>query len=452
MVEGASAGAGRWNRALGIVARSWHIVPLAVAVALVARMAAASMVNAHPDEWFHGLTASYYLTHWLAPTPHAADLPRYLHPCYGTTYLWGIPQDLAYFVAGKLAAAADHVAGVDWAHALRAFHVLLFALLALLAARRRPGDPLVLALLLTPQVWYIFSYFNGDALPLFLSLVLASELGTPGSLTREFLEASDGRRRWGAGVLLWLLVTLLVFCRQNYLVFLAFVGLCGVWMVARAAPGIRMRMLRRGALVLAAVAVTAGVLVGEYVLRMGPDSGAKVLEIRESHAADGFRPSQIGQPKSFPGLAMHQRGVPFRYMFQTLQWHHYTFDSAFGVYGYMKIYAPEWFYGCCSALLLALVLLAGAAVWRVRDRGKWLLAAGTVGFLALAVAQSIYHSWTFDFQAQGRYLFPMLPMALLGWQLMTAPDRGRIPAPVTLAAFLLSAGSFVCVALARIEY
>lgn len=437
-------------RALALARRHWHVGLLALAVAMVARMAAVSLVNVHPDERFHGITASYYRTHWLAPAPRDPDLPGYLHPDYGTTYLLGVPQDLAYFVAGKLASVTAS-SGHGWAGSLRAYHVLLFAILAIVAARRRPDDPLVLALLLTPQVWYVFSYFNGDAMPLFLGLLLANELGTPGSASRRFLEEPDGGRRWGVALLLWLLTTLLVFCRQNYLVFVAFLGVCALWMVIRAEPAVRSRMLRRGGLVLCGVAVTAAVLIGEYARRAGPGVAEQTMALRERHAADAFRPSRIGQPGTFAGLAMRKRGVPLGYMVKTLQWPHYTFVSAFGVYGYMTIYAPDWLYWCYSALLLAMALLAAAAAWRVRDRGKWWLLATLALFLALAVAQSLYHSWTFDFQAQGRYLFPMLPMALLAWRLLMAPEQGRIPAPLTVIAFLLSAGSFLFVALAQID-
>jgi len=32
------------------------------------------------------------------------------------------------------------------------------------------------------------------------------------------------------------------------------------------------------------------------------------------------------------------------------------------------------------------------------------------------LAQSVYRSWVYDFQAQGRYLFPILPMLFFYWR------------------------------------
>ena len=45
----------------------------------------------------------------------------------------------------------------------------------------------------------------------------------------------------------------------------------------------------------------------------------------------------------------------------------------------------------------------------------------------LVVAQSVYRSWVFDFQGQGRYLFPILPMLFFCWRQCEATAL-RLPA------------------------
>ena len=44
-------------------------------------------------------------------------------------------------------------------------------------------------MLLAPQIWYIFSYFNGDAFPLFLATLIGYQTAVPDSLFNRYLDA-----------------------------------------------------------------------------------------------------------------------------------------------------------------------------------------------------------------------------------------------------------------------
>ena len=59
--------------------------------------------------------------------------------------------------------------------------------------------------------------------------------------------------------------------------------------------------------------------------------------------------------------------------------------------------------------VLSLVFVFGSIFLRgtLIDRG---LAISVLGLSAMLIGVSLYHSWTADFQAQGRYLFPIIPM------------------------------------------
>ena len=50
----------------------------------------------------------------------------------------------------------------------------------------------------------------------------------------------------------------------------------------------------------------------------------------------------------------------------------------------------------------------------------------------LVFAQSAYRSWVYDFQGQGRYLFPILPMLFFYWRQCETASL-RIPALVVTA-------------------
>jgi len=78
------------------------------------------------------------------------------------------------------------------------------------------------------------------------------------------------------------------------------------------------------------------------------------------------------------------------------------------------------------------------------------LLVGVFVCATLVVAQSAYRSWVYDFQAQGRYLFPILPMLFFYWRQCESP-RLRVPA-LAVTALLGTHGlfSFAVIGLGRL--
>ena len=96
-----------------------------------------------------------------------------------------------YCLLGK-AAAAGRLFGATPAVAMRSFQVFLYVVLvAWCLARARTFSPALGFLLLTPQLWYVFSYINGDALPFLLLTGLIFELGWPESGIRAFWRSRE---------------------------------------------------------------------------------------------------------------------------------------------------------------------------------------------------------------------------------------------------------------------
>jgi hypothetical protein len=65
----------------------------------------------------------------------------------------------------------------------------------------------------------------------------------------------------------------------------------------------------------------------------------------------------------------------------------------------------------------------------------------------LAIGQSTYVSWVGDFQPQGRYLFPMIPIAMVGLSRLNTAFQKRIIPGFNLILLLFSLTSFVFYAL-----
>src|SRR5262245_43092956 len=167
--ELARALAARAQRPLAVVLS----LQLALSVVLVVLMAMRSPGNVHPDESSHFEAARYFRKHWL-PAAVAEPGTESSYSAYGFSYLneaavvcWG---------CGK-AAVVGEALGLGSGLAMRALQVLLYAgLVGWVMFRARQFPPALGFLLLTPQVWYVFSYINGDAVPFALLTILLIEL------------------------------------------------------------------------------------------------------------------------------------------------------------------------------------------------------------------------------------------------------------------------------------
>jgi hypothetical protein len=167
--------------------------------------------SVHPDEFSHLAAARYYYSHWIPPR---ADSPEIIgsYSAYGASYLNEL--DIVYPIAAKVSQLWE-VFGLEETTSLRLFNVLLFGGLLGIAAIFQKSWPTVVVLLLTPQVWYVFSYFNADALALFLSLVATMMYAAPHSPVSRFIEGE----RVSRAVLFVFVVALgmLAVSKRNYL-------------------------------------------------------------------------------------------------------------------------------------------------------------------------------------------------------------------------------------------
>jgi len=417
----------------------WFLLTTAT-LGLVVAMAFSSAFNAHPDEKDHVGAGQYYMEYWDPPKiGDERALGAYSN--YGVSYLNQL--DAVYFLAGKFACLVKPFVGKDYL-ALRLFNVGLLALITVLAWRLpvkcRIG---FLPLYITPQAWYVFSYFNGDALPLALTFVSAFML----SRISEDTDSSGTRR------LIWLGAALgiLAISKQNYYVFLVFL-LCS-WLALTWFDREKFLLgLRRAGLVLGLAAVIFCARYGAHVWIVRNQPVDAVAKVAEQIAPAEFKPSALEKGEGFWGSRMRSKGVTLVEMFTgEWKWHIFTFRSAFGKYGTMDIEAPLIFYRYIGWALDAFAVVLFAALLRAGPQAR-AMACLLLVFTCLTVFQSLWHSWTSDFQSQGRYLFPILGMAACVL-IRFASRLGRLGSAlwaVGICMWGMSAWSFVAVALARI--
>lgn len=420
-------------------------LPLALACALILAMAGWSAFNAHPDEYLHFEAAKYFASHWLPPALNDPALePSFSH--YGFSYL----QDLdgSYFLMGKFIAVLGWLSTPEFA--ARVFNVLLFAAIAVWVMRRLHDSLAAAVLLVSPQVWYVFSYANGDGWPLVVALLVVVQLADEQSSLHRYLRGENWRSAAGGGLLFVGLLVLLLVAKRNYYLFLPFVAAVAFWKTFFwNEPSTRLQLAQRWVLIgLATAAIFFPLRLAQAAINHFDHSHLRQVQA-EKFAAPGFKPSDVAAGKGSPALALRKRGAPLMSLFAKYPWPRRSFESFCGVYHWMTLRSSAPYYLVMGALYIALLACAAAAFRRLP--GRDVLFGAAVFVLAVAVVlASAYHSWTADYQPQGRYLFPILPM----FAFLLHRYRESFPRPALLlllaCLFAGSVFSFVFTGLAEI--
>lgn len=477
--------------------RPWSVfwcIGFLAALTLAVAMAASSRIDAHPDEIWHIRAAEYYVSHWIPPAVGDPDTVA-SYSRYGMSYL--NERDVVYFFAGKFARALQPF-GIGTAAAMRLFNLSQFAALGLAFLFRSRTRRSIGLLLLSPQIWYSYSYFNGDAFPLTIGMALALALPRPDSRPKEDSTASLGLTM-GRVVVLAVGMILLAVSKKNYLVLVAFLsaaiayrllgreaafaflgisGLIGLHdfpslsASARSASllavaGILVvgvvrgtwlawqRRQPRGALAVAAgLALVVGLSgTAPFVLerlRPTPIAAKSLGDMVGQTAVGAYKPGETGVA-SLPGIGLRAKGVPFwGILVAPWYWPVIFAASASGFYGYMNLRAPWVFYGVQWAVYAFLAVGAIRALRRKRERAATDFALIAALCTAGLAAASAYHSWVNDFQAQGRYLFPVVPMIAVLATALGKEARSYTMRWGCVTAFVLAVVSFAVFGLARI--
>jgi len=415
------------------------------ALALMAVMAAISAINTHPDESVHIAAADYYTTHLLPPKVGDPAITQ-TYSVYGVSRLHS--GEIYYLLAGKFLQllAPFHLEP----HVVqRFFNILLFLGLTLFAFSRERFRPFLLPLLISPQIWYVFSYCNSDALSTAVGLIAAWQLAAENSALNALLRDEPNQRNWLAPLCLGLLFGLLLLQKQNfYFLYLFFLGyFC--WRLWLAPPIWSKRILARfiAIVIIGGMLFTAAKVTDAWVNDF--HKGELVLAAREHYAQPMYKPNTPIEKKHIY-LQMRDKGKALWQMLELDRWGEKTFRTAFGVYGYTQYSAPFAYYDYVRLVgLLFLLAFALVVIWRGGLPGLSLLGLA-VGWSVLFLAGLIWHAWTVDFQAQGRYLLPMVPMLAILYYHGQRLVNNALFHGLFFVLFLLSVYNFIFVGLYQI--
>lgn len=395
---------------------------LTLATALIVRLACLPF-PAFPDERMHARAAAYYREHWLPPGVSDLLLP-YLDGLWGASYLQTWPPQAVYFISGKLSSMLFFSEENLWV-LMRMFNVTLWLGLAAFAWWHRARLPAVFIAGATGQLWYVFSYAASDAFTTLVVIAALWQLCSHDGRARRFLSGKGSETSLLVTAGTWVLLALSKTTNMFALLLAMVRTVLLAW---------NQRAWKR--LLAAAALVTVGVLpflVADAV-RSGPDRKAKMEAYTETLAAPPFKPSGHHASTVHFSLALRERGVPWEALLhRPWRWVDMAGMSFLGLYGPMSILMPNWLYrgqAICWMLLLGLITMALARASRQVQ---------TFSFVALLTAvalvlASFWHSWNYDFQPQGRYLFSIIAIVSGVW--LEVEDSVHRAAQVVLAVLL----------------
>ena len=423
-------------------------IPLffALVFALIIVMASSSTRNVHPDEYVHLNAAQFYTTNWLPPVIDDPDI-RHTYSIYGMSRLNS--HEVSYFFTGKLAQLMSLFKLSEHLN-LRLFNVLLFGVLLLYILKNQSARIMAVPLLISPQLWYIFSYCNSDAFALFVSFIIACQIVLPSSLLNKYLLETKSKTNIFIVVLFGIVCAFLFLLKKNYIFFTAFLIGYVLWKVLfLVEQKLKKQYLKRViVIVLIGVSFAGSRMAVDYVVN-GWDRAAKIEQTCEVLAHDLYKPSTpLEQKHSF--LYRKARGETLETIIVVARWFEKTYRSAFGMYGYFTTVATDAYYNSVRPVGIALfALLFFAVVFRGGVAGNLLLLF-FIGSSGLLVAASLYHAWTVDFQTQGRYLFPIIPMSCIILHHFRHLMQGAVYKLLVVSMFLLSIYSFVFIGLIQL--
>lgn len=421
------------------------MIGLTIALVLAATMASITTIHVHPDERVHLEAVNYYSKHALPPSLDSPEIADSFSD-YGKSRL--STYEIYYPLAGYFTRLLEPIKSPALLNA-RVFSVCLLLGLLLLSYARSKFRYFALPLILSPQIWYFFSYPNSDGFALAVSLIAAYQIAVSDSLLNRFL--SKQKPQFYALSLLGFggLAGVLLLTKLNFYFFLLFLFLYLLWRLTHGfypSPG---RLWTR-VLMIGVIAVSMyGVRIGLDYAANGPDPKAKFNHYLEKTAKEEFKPSTPLEKKHVY-LYLKDRGTELDVVLQFLNWGPITFATAFGSYGYTQYFGSDTYFAVMKTLV---AMLLGAIIFFALTKGPpelhgLILIAGLCA--GLLITASIWSSWTEDFQAQGRYMAPLIPIFSVVYYHARHFVNYKVISSIALALFVMSVYSFVFIGLAQI--
>jgi hypothetical protein len=401
----------------------------------------------HLDEVVHVRAGMYYQDHWIPP-PICDPATRDTYSVSGVSRLDNF--EVVYWFAGKFSKLFSQINGnIVRFQRFRYFNSLLLLILAILSIKYFEFRFLTLPFLITPQVWYLFTYFNSDAFSLFIITLIGYQVIAEKSMLNRFLEQNiQLTYRFWYLIILGLLFSFLLLIKINYFIFVIFITLMflkKLFLKEYADPKI---VIQRAGLLIIISALFFGLRWSVDVAQNGINRNEKRTECRVKLAKPLFNPSTPLEDR-YPFQRLKERNVPLKQLFERHNWGWKTFIHSFGVYFNLPR-AELWYFKLIMAILIFFFFYIVSSIiinFNIKQVSLLLI----LSFCSiLLVSLSLWNSWTAHFQAQGRYLFPILTMGGIFLFETLKLYKKKIIDLFVLTMFFLSAYSYIFTGLLKL--
>lgn len=396
--------------------------------------------NLHPDEYGHLAASQYYKDHWFKKAADDPEMTKSIMPGWGFSYLHH--PDIIYFWAEKITEPMKIFIEDDYLRYRFFNFALFFTLILLFSNNLKTGPYFLLALGITPQLWYLFSYFNGDAVSMFSALLLGYYFVKNRQKLQNFFW--NGSAVSKTIFMFIALASLVLLTRLHYAIFTIFLfGLLCLLKPEmtsyRAIPKMILRIILVGFGVL--LIVNALEFKEQFVNNF--NKFEVISQVIKDHALPTYTKEAILDTGFNPyWLYFRDLGVEAKELLTRYDWLSTSAKAFLGVYGQMLFFSSMSFYWISGIAGLGAISLL--FFWHCRQsRRQYILLFGYLIVSILAVfVQSFLHSWIISFQAQGRYLFALIPMIAV----ILSLGEGRIPVKymqrMLLAVYAINAAGY----------
>ena len=374
---------------------------LLAAVAMCVYVGLRSPFWLNPDEYDVKAAVLYYFSHFMPPDIRS-DVISDSFPVYGTSRHFEF--NLFYFYAGKIGQFFS-----DAAVQIRLFSLILFAVMTGSIIKNSKKHPaLLFLLLLTPQVWYIYSYSTSDALDFFVGFLALYELIEENSMLNRLLREKFCRRHILYYAALSLLFVHLFWAKMTFYTILMFLFLILLIRLFYTEKRERSVLLRKY-LILAGLTLlifAVRYLVTDYPY-YGFDKVGVIAEVTERQAEYGYRFSTPPMEAAY-SMRFFEKGISLGELLTQYEFHKNLFRTFAGFFGSYAFGEANWYYYVMGVLYLLLIVRIIYRFWKYKDGKRWWDFAAVLFSCFVQYVLIVANSWLVDFQPQGRYLLPVL--------------------------------------------
>lgn len=412
------------------------------AVVLCLYLARRSPFWLNPDEYEVRAAVRYYFTHWLPPDLRSDEISD-AFAVYGTSR--HSEWNTFYFWTGKIGQFFE-----DAAMQSRWLNMTLFAVMAAVIVKNcQKYFGLLFVLLLTPQVWYLFSYTTSDGLDFFVSFLAVYELIKEDSMLNRLLKEPPGKKQIPAYLLLSLLFVQLFWAKISFYPVLLFLFLILLIRLLEKKGKERKQLFRKYMIL---VGLTLSVFLIRYMITDFPHYGFEkfrvISEVMERRALYEYKPSTPPHEQA-GSIYLYRKGIPLSLFFGEMEFNKTLFRSFTGFFGNFAFGAADWYY---LAMGILYILLFGCLLYelvKMKEPKKWVEFGVVTVCIVCQYALVFLNGYFVDFQPQGRYLLPaLLYVAYLVYTCKKAANSRPIRL-ILCAACLLSMYAFATAGVAE---